>query len=245
MKVALWPVLGLLFLLYGCLPASRLTRPVAVAEGEAPQVALWQPCTLAEARSLAAAAEQDPTAALQGAACYATLVEKQGGDLSAARAGRALAEQAAAAFPTSGTAHYLAGYLAGLEAQRAPLQALPLVKVIEAAALKALQLDPVLDHAGPARMLGDLYLRAPAFPVSIGDPDQAVTYFREAVRRAADFTENRLGLAEALLAIEEPAAACSELTEAWRQLQSAADAEGLGRRTLELQQRLCTAIGGT
>ncbi len=58
--------------------------------------------------------------------------------------------------------------------------------------------DPTLDHAGPDRVLGALYLRAPAWPVSVGDIERATEHLETAARLAPRWPENHLLLAEAL-----------------------------------------------
>ena len=60
---------------------------------------------------------------------------------------------------------------------------------------KAVQLDPSVEHGGPHRALGKLYLDLPFFLG--GSNDQAVYHFGEAIRLDPDYTENHLGLAQA------------------------------------------------
>jgi hypothetical protein len=244
MKGVFFLVFGLIFAFWGCVPAGKLPLPPAESRpaAEPPPVVLWQPCEPAQVETWRAAASTDDEAALRGAACCAYLVERAGGDLTVAEQGRKLAEQAVAAYPASGQAHYLLGYLAGLEAQRAPLRALDLVKIIEREALAAQRLAPHLDRGGPARMLGDLYLRAPGFPVSIGDPALAVEYFRQAVDQSPKFVENRLGLVEALLTEGEDADACRELHTLWTVLAPERDSGEAWPRALQLQERLCRRL---
>jgi hypothetical protein len=199
----------LAFLLAGPRLAAA-TGPVSPA----PDIGLWEPCTHEQAARWTVDGETNGMAALRAAACLATLVER-GEDESAglrdAMRGRTAAETALRHFPASGLAHYLAAYLAGLEAERAPLRGLSLVRVIEREAQQAAALEPALDHGGPDRMLGELYLRAPGFPLSVGDSGKAVLHFRRAVRWGPSAPENRVGLAEALLAEDQSAEACREL----------------------------------
>jgi len=175
---------------------------------------LWAPYTRAEAESLAAHAADSPQEALEAAGCYATLAATsvdpaQKGPL--AEAGRKLALDVASAHPDSALAHYLAAALTGYAAESTPLAGLSLVPVIEREGAAAARLNPALDHAGPERLLGLLYLRAPGIPLSVGDSAKAVDHLERAVSLAPDFAENRLGLAEALLVEEEPERACTEL----------------------------------
>jgi hypothetical protein len=217
-----------------------------VGEPSLPQpVAIGRPCTRAEADAWVEGAVGDPQAALQGAACLLYLAEQAGKGaprLADVQRGRQLAERAVETWPQSGLAHYLLAWLVGLEADAIPLKGLELVNVIERHAQRAAELQPAVDHGGPDRMLGELYLRAPGFPVSIGDSALAVEHFRQAVARDPLFVENRLGLAEALLAEEDIDAACRELSEGWRLLVPERAEEEGWRRALKLQQSLCEQV---
>lgn len=246
MKVVIFMLFGVVCTLCGCMaPLDKVpVQPGVVPEDSPESVVLWAPCDTAQADAWRLAAATDAVAALHGAACYAYLVERAGGGSTDAAAGRQLAEQAAGAFPRSAEAHYLFGYLAGLEAQFSPLRALSLVPVIEREALAALALNPALDEAGPARMLGDLYLRAPEFPVSVGDSSLAVEYFAQAVELAPQRADNRAGLIAALLEDEQVTGACLQLREYWQDRGPADDPSGEWQRGLELQQQLCDSLPG-
>ncbi|MGE4544839.1 MAG: tetratricopeptide repeat protein [Pedobacter sp.] len=244
MKVVIFFLFGLICTLSGCVaPSVETGTPVAgLPAATYESLDLWESCDTTQAEAYRDAADQDANAALRGAACYAYLVERANGDLTAAENGRKLAEKAVVAFPQSAEAHYLLGYLAGLVAQRNSLRALSLVPVIEREALAAFDLDPSLDQAGPARMLGDLYLRAPEFPVSIGDPSLAVDYFRQAVELAPDQADNRLGLIEALLTEDQTADACRQLQTLWQTLAPEEDPGSVWQRGLDLQLRMCEGL---
>lgn len=244
MKLVIFFLFGVICTLSGCAAPSLETvtlgsgLPAAAHES----VDLWESCDATQAEGYRNAAGQDANAALRGAACYAYLVERENGDVTAAENGRKLAEKAVAAFPKSAEAHYLLGYLTGLVAQRSPLKALTMVPVIEREALVAIDLNPNLDQAGPARMLGDLYLRTPEFPVSIGDPALAVEYFRQAVELVPDQADNRLGLIEALLVEDQSAEACRQLQTLWQTLAPEEDPGAVWQRGLDLQLRLCEGL---
>ena len=62
---------------------------------------------------------------------------------------------------------------------------------------KAVSLDPTVNHAGPHRALGKLYLELPFFLG--GDLDKSAFHLNEAVRLAPDYAENQLGLAQVLI----------------------------------------------
>jgi len=234
----------LVLLLAGCTPVSTLQgrpdRPREPMTG--PDPAVSGPCSRHEAIAWAADARQDVDAALKAANCCAYLV-KTGKDrdsrLADARMGRQLAERALQQRSQSGLAHYLYAYLTALEAENDPLQGLELVPVIEREARIAAGLDPSMDHAGPYRILGELYLRAPGIPVSIGNVEKAVASYRRAVAIAPGFPENRLGLAEALLEAEETKAACFELTVIIDHMTPDTARSAEWQRALELLKRLC------
>ncbi|MDT8367780.1 MAG: tetratricopeptide repeat protein [Longimicrobiales bacterium] len=70
---------------------------------------------------------------------------------------------------------------------------------IRADATRAIEIDPAIEHAGPHRVLGALYLRAPGPPSGLGSVARAVRELEAAIRLAPDYPENRLLLAEAYL----------------------------------------------
>lgn len=113
-------------------------------------------------------------------------------------------------------AHYYRALCWGARAQARPLEGLPLVRRMLSAAERAAALDPSCEHGGPERLLGGLYLRAPAWPVSIGDPEQALEHLAKAVALDPRWPENHLLLAEALWNDERPLEArrALELAEA-------------------------------
>ncbi len=150
-----------------------------------------------------------------------------------------MAEAAVGREPKNPRAHYLAAYLAGLEAENHTLKGLSLVPVIERGALEASRLDPGLDHGGPDRMLGELYLRAPDPPVSIGDLEKAIFHYRRAVMQDPDFVENRLGLAEAYLEDEDLGPACDQLQQILIRMPPANAWKGPWRQALGLMRQLC------
>ena len=88
-------------------------------------------------------------------------------------------------------------------------------------------------------MLGELYLRAPAFPVSIGNSAKAVEHYRRAVDQDPEFLENRLGLTEALLTEEKAGEACFELKKILSEMPPNSKINPPWKRALELLKRLC------
>ena len=102
--------------------------------------------------------------------------------------------------PNLGAGHYyLALNLGRLADTRRNLSALRMVDEIEAEFKLALAQDPKVDFAGPDRGLGNLYLDAPGWPVSVGSKTKARQHLRRAVELCPDFPENQLSLIEACL----------------------------------------------
>ncbi|OHD69198.1 MAG: hypothetical protein A2W19_06320 [Spirochaetes bacterium RBG_16_49_21] len=66
-------------------------------------------------------------------------------------------------------------------------------------ALKISQKKDTIDHAGPLRVLGILYLKAPAWPSGIGDLDKALELLEEAVKKEPAYPQNFMFYAEALI----------------------------------------------
>ena len=234
-----------LLFLTACAPMEGMSRHETVVDsitGATEKSSLWSPCTRNQALVWERQSEQDLGAALQAARCYAVLARtgtSKSVRLENAVKGRNMAEAAAARDPKNPTAQYLAAYLAGLEAENDALKGLNLVPVIERGALEASRLNPGLDHGGPDRMLGELYLRAPDPPVSIGDLEKAIFHYQRAVKQAPDFVENRLGLAEAYLEDDDPGPACTQLRETLSRM-SPCDGRGqTWKQTLDLMKRLC------
>jgi len=117
--------------------------------------------------------------------------------------GLAAAKKAVELEPNRVEGHY---YLAELDGFNAQAQrggdVKPLIQLLVGEGEQAAKLDEKFDNAGPYRMLGTMYGRAPAPPVAIGDPEKAVQYLQKAVALAADYPPNQIFLAEALVADE-------------------------------------------
>ena len=236
----------ILFLILTACAQSRNMPPHEPAARKVPGMPedflLRSPCTPERILSLEEKSDQNPEAAVQAAHCYA-VPAREGKNRSVrlenAVKGRKLAETAVLHDPKNAAAHYLAAYLAGLEAENDTFRGLSLVPVIERGAMAASRLDPGLDHGGPDRMLGELYLQAPEPPVSIGDLDKAIQHFRRAVSQDPDFVENRLGLAEAYLEDQDREDACDQLQQALTRMPPARTMEIQWKRAMDLMKRVC------
>lgn len=63
---------------------------------------------------------------------------------------------------------------------------------------RSVEIDPNYDGAGGQRFLARLYAHAPAFPVSIGDMEEAYDWIEEAIQRAPEHPLNWLSKAHIL-----------------------------------------------
>lgn len=257
--------LGLALILSGCSWVGRQSAEVArlrgglekaskeASEGQTMETftpgeavpQLPEVCNRAEADAWADEVETTPEAGVKAAACYLVLA-RDGADkrrrLADAKKGRLLAEQVIRADTQNAFAHYIYAYCTALVAENNSAQGLQLVGVIEREALEAVNLDPRVDRGGGDRLLGELYLRAPSFPMSVGDFGKAIFHFKRAVSLAPDYVENRLGLAEALLAEDEKRGACEELRQAFRTLTAAGGSKSSREEALKLMQSLCSKL---
>jgi tetratricopeptide (TPR) repeat protein len=252
MQVALRRLIVAIFLLGGCASApphlpsvpGKMTAEDAALPGGG--IDLWAPCSREQAELWEASSGSDGMAALKAASCFVVLIGEGGekeAQLADARRGRKSAERAVAMYPESGLAHYLAAYLTGLEAERDPVRGLDFVPVIEREAKLAADHAPEVDHGGPDRMLGELYLRAPGFPMSVGNPGKALVHYGRSVDLAPGYLENRLGLAEALFRDEQDAKACEELKRVLSEMPPEEDLRATWRKAISLLDRLCPAPG--
>lgn len=80
---------------------------------------------------------------------------------------------------------------------RHPLKALKNLPKMERSLKRAAELVPDLDDAGPLRVLGMLYVKAPAWPQGIGDTDKGLELLQQAVDRHPEHPLNAFFLARA------------------------------------------------
>jgi hypothetical protein len=123
-----------------------------------------------------------------------------------AEEGIAASRQAIARAPTNGAAHYVLGLNLGQLARTRTLGALKLVSQMEKAFQQAIALDAGFDYAGPHRLLGLLYQKAPGWPASIGSKKKARLHLQKAAELAPDYADNWLCLLEACLEWDDQAA---------------------------------------
>lgn len=99
-----------------------------------------------------------------------------------------------------GAVHYYLAANLGLAVRDHVTLAFANLGRLEAEMKRALELSPNLDDGGPMRLLGALYLKAPAWPNGIGDMDKALELLEQAVKEHPEHPLNRLFLAQALWA---------------------------------------------
>ena len=100
--------------------------------------------------------------------------------------------------PDSAVSYFYRGLCRGKQGEMKGIWAsLGIIDPFEEDMGKAVELDPKVNHAGPHRALGKLYLELPFFLG--GDSDKSVFHLKEAVRLAPDYAENQLGLAQVLV----------------------------------------------
>jgi len=116
----------------------------------------------------------------------------------------------------SAPAHLYHALCLGIRAQFAPTEGLGLVKKMQTHAKRVQELDSKFDHAAGARLLGGIYMKAPAWPASIGDIEAAIEHLEEAVRLDPAWPENALLLAEAYYEEDRSEEAQATLQEARR-----------------------------
>ena len=101
-----------------------------------------------------------------------------------------------------GDVYYCLAVNLGITVEKHPIAAVKSLDRIVASLEKAVALSPDIHNAGPYRVLGMVYLKAPPWPRGIGDGDKALELLREAVRRSPEYPLNRIFYARALWEVE-------------------------------------------
>jgi hypothetical protein len=83
-------------------------------------------------------------------------------------------------------------------------------------ALKIAQKAESIDYGGPLRVLGILYLKAPAWPSGIGDLDKALELLEKSVKKYPYFPQNLIFYADALIEDDNKDKAREVLETAYR-----------------------------
>jgi len=97
-----------------------------------------------------------------------------------------------------GAVHYYLAANLGLAVREHITLAMNNLGRLESEMKQALALSPDIDDGGPLRLLGALYLKAPAWPDGIGDLDKALELLEKAVKEHPGHPLNHLFYAQAL-----------------------------------------------
>ncbi len=111
-------------------------------------------------------------------------------------------------------AAYWTGMCLGARAKVNNREGLELIPRMVRAGRLARRRDPTIHHAGPLRLLGGIYLEAPAWPTSVGDLDRALELLEQASELAPDWAETRVMFAKALIEDGRPGEARVQLRKA-------------------------------
>jgi tetratricopeptide (TPR) repeat protein len=98
----------------------------------------------------------------------------------------------------NGEVHYYLAANLGLAVREHFTLAVENLERLESEMKQALALSPDIDDGGPLRLLGALYLKAPAWPNGIGDIDKALELLEKAVKVHPEHPLNHLFYAQAL-----------------------------------------------
>ena len=99
---------------------------------------------------------------------------------------------------SDGAVHYYLAANLGLAVREHITLAVGNLDRLESEMKQALALSPDIDDGGPLRLLGALYLKAPAWPNGIGDRDKALELLEKAVKEHPRHPLNHLFYAQAL-----------------------------------------------
>lgn len=89
-----------------------------------------------------------------------------------------------------------------------------LVDDVERSAMRSRELDPGFRAGAATRLLGTLYVIAPAIYLEHGDSERGLELLEELVEARPDIPENHLRLAEAYIALRDPTPAQPHLCRA-------------------------------
>jgi tetratricopeptide (TPR) repeat protein len=116
--------------------------------------------------------------------------------------------------PKSPSCKFWLGVALGLQARERHATAQDGLKRMVQLLREAAQEDPLLDEAGPERVLALLMVRAPEWPAGPGDVEEALVLARKAVELRPGYPPNQLAMGEVLLKNEDPARAREAIARA-------------------------------
>lgn len=138
---------------------------------------------------------------------------------------------------TSAAATYARAAVTGRLVQQRGLRAARLVREIERYAELSRELDPHFRGGAATRLLGTLYVAAPATLLDHGDSERGLALLEELADERPDLLENHLRLAEAYVALGDPGPATDHLCRC------VGSSDDLGRDDRELLESLLAQSG--
>ncbi len=185
----------------GTVPASALLQ-----EGEEEFAKRPDPAAVRRSEGLCLAAAKADDAQVEGLLCAmrakAWLAEREKGvkdrtelSVSAVQVGQWCLRRD----PASAACKYWLAVALGLQARDRPVTADDGLKRMIQLLREAAREAPLLDEAGPERVLALLLVRAPGWPVGPGDAEEAIPHVRKAVELRPDYPPNQLALGEVLI----------------------------------------------
>jgi hypothetical protein len=196
--------------------AEKLRADGLKLYAEQPRTLARVTCAAQELEQSARALRDDYDAQWQAAQALAFLAENESQPESrkdAAKRGIVLSRHGRELKPDRVECVYWYAINVGLLADVDRAYGLDAVGEMEAALKRAGEIDERYDYAGPLRVLGILYLRTPAPPVSIGSPRKGLRLLQRAVELFPDYPENYLYLTEAYRDTDKPEEARAALAK--------------------------------
>jgi tetratricopeptide (TPR) repeat protein len=181
--------------------ADKLRAEGAALYGEQPRTAPRVAKAAQLLEQAARALRDDYDAQAQAAEAQAFLAENDANPdarREAAKRGIVLARHGKELNPNRVECHYWYAINVGWLADVDRKYGLDAVGEMETELKRAIEIDERYDFAGPSRVLGIMYLRTPAPPISIGSPRRGLRLLQRAVELFPDYPENYLYLGEAL-----------------------------------------------
>lgn len=144
--------------------------------------------------------------------------------------------------------HYFRALAIGRVLENSTIPDMDQVGPLEQAGVRAKELDPAFDDAGPCRFLAVLYAEAPAWPLgpeNAQDDEIIQELFAEALELAPKAPENHLAYAEYLAQEDQEGKARSALRRARELLEQDRDLDSIDRHELEQRiSKLLRDLGG-
>lgn len=122
---------------------------------------------------------------------------------SLAETGASYAKHAIIVDTESAEGNYFLALNFAMQADAAKSKGLAMIKPMLDALKRANELDEQLDYGGPRRVMAQIYLEAPPWPTSVGDPEQALDLLEDVIEDFPDYAENHLVLAEVAIKLRQ------------------------------------------